>query len=124
MATRLKARLMSAKVKPRHQSRRSGRQTATSDVHARSTLSTLLGELPDMIFRVAVVHRLLSAEEADRSGDEEVTLGLALRLLHGAPDRINQAFLRSRMSRLPRSDELTSPMALRPPMRLRTRVSG
>jgi hypothetical protein len=104
MATRMKPRVMSAKVKSRQQSRRSGgpRRGTASDDLGRTTLSTLLGEFSDAISLVTVVHRSLTAREDDPAGDEEVTLGLALRLLRFAYDRLDLVSMRP-SGRLPPS---------------------
>ena len=125
MATRIRARATSSKVKSRYQSRRSRgpQRKATSDDPARTTLSTLLGEFSDAISLVTVVHRSLAAREEHPAGDEEVTLGLALRLLRSAYDRLDVASM-CPSRRLPRRDELRFPMAKRRPMRAKMRVDG
>ncbi len=125
MATRIRARATSAKVKSRHQSRRSRgpQRKATSDDPAQTTLSTLLGDFSDAISLVTVAHRSLTARDDALAGDEEVTLGLALRLLRSAYDRLDVASM-CPPGCLPRPDELRFPMAKRRPMRAKMRVDG
>ncbi len=61
-----------------------------------SDVVALLGELSDAIALVTVVHRSLAAHETAGTGDEEVALRHALRLLRATYSGLDRTTLRSR----------------------------